>query len=256
MIDKVEKPNHRRQASGRSDRSTALRSPAENPPPTLRIAGVESVEKVYDLTFNVTIRFRVTEVLRREVTLLAGQALKLVLEEGLTIGDWMTLEFLYNYLLGTKPTLLQVKDSKELEILALLKLVLSSVGYVGPREKVEIPLEVVSICKESRWIPNDRTYQSRKSLYDPQKWLTMRIVGVDDLINRPTNTSRYSSYCKGYGEGSSKGRKGRTPISSELDGEDFNYDDLERVNIPLTVVPLLSECFLIETRLKIQRQFQ
>lgn len=61
---------------------------------------------------------------------------------------------------------------------------------------------------------------SRKKTYLPySKIITIRAVPLETHINKKGPGIPYSSYCKGYGEGSSRGLE-MTPISAELDGDD------------------------------------
>jgi hypothetical protein len=235
-----------------SDRREEIspRSASNFPPPTLQVEGVEKYQQILSLDVNITIRSKV-QLTRRQATILSGQALFEVLHFGLTLGDWMVLEFLYNFLIGQKPDFLKVKDPKELEILALLKIILLSGTWLGLEGKVEIPEDIQFLLRSSRWIPNERTYHSRKQLFDLKKYLQVRIVSVDDLMTRSSDTKRYSSYCKGYGEGSSSGRREKTPPSAELDGEEVRYDEEDQVFVPISATTILSNLFLLEVRRKI-----
>lgn len=222
------------------------------PPPTLEVEGVEKYQKIQSLDVSLTIRTKV-ELTRRQATLLAGQAIFEIISEGITLGDWMVIEFLYGFLLGQKQDFLRVKNSKELEILALLKLVLLSGTWIGLEGKSQLPDDIKFLLSNSQWIPSERTYFSRKKSFELKKFLEVRIVSTDDLMTRSSGTKRYSSYCKGYGEGSSRARREKTLPSAELDGEEVNLEKEEHNNVPILLVSTLSQLYLLEVREKIRK---
>lgn len=88
---------------------SSARLPWNYSPPTLKVEGADRFSLIYSTEVNLTIQLKVKEFTRKQATLLAGQALYQVLNEGITLGDWMTLEFLYSYLLGQKLEPLFVK---------------------------------------------------------------------------------------------------------------------------------------------------
>lgn len=63
---------------------------------------------------------------------------------------------------------------------------------------------------------------ARKNTYLPyRKIVSIQTVPLEDHIDQKSSGVPYSSYCKGYGEGSSRGPE-VTPFSAELDGDDTN----------------------------------
>lgn len=228
---------------------SSARLPWNYSPPTLKVDGAEHFDMIYSTDVNLTIQLRVKEFTRKQATLIAGQCIHEVLTSGIDLRDWMTLEFLYSYLLGQKLDPLFVKEPKELELLLLLKVILLSGTFIGLEAKIEIPDDIRLLCESSRWVPNERTYQSRRNLYRLNKFLFVRIVPINDLIDRSKNQSvRYSSYCKGYGESSHMGRRQKTRPSSELDGEEVDIGKEESVKIPLNLFQLLFQLNLLESR--------
>lgn len=225
---------------------SSARLPWDYSRPTLAVGGVEKYQLIHSVDVNLTIQLKVKEFTRKQATLLAGQALYQVAHEGLTLGDWMVIEFLYSYLLGQKLEPFKVKNLKELELLLLLKVVLLSGTFIGLVEKVQLPEDILLLLENSKWVPNKRTWFSRKDLFRLDKFLYVRIVPVDDLIERSKDTIRYSSYCKGYGESSHMGRRQKTRPSYELDGEPV---DLEKeVEIPLSSIDTFLQLALIEIK--------
>jgi hypothetical protein len=57
------------------------------------------------------------------------------------------------------------------------------------------------------------------SRWEPRRYLKVETEPLERLIERSGISQRYSSYCKGYGEGSPALRKRKTKFSAELDGE-------------------------------------
>lgn len=224
------------------------RLPSDYSPPILAVEGNEQFSLLYSSDVNLTIRLKVSEFTRKQATLLAGQALYLVSTEGITIGDWMILEWLYSYLLGSKLDPLRVKNYKELELLLILKVVLLSGTWMGLVGRSQLPDDVRALIANSKWVPNKRTYFSRKNLFSFEKFLQVRIVPIDFLIERQKGTVRYSSYCKGYGESSRLGRRQKTRPSAELDGDEVNLDKEEQVTVPLTQIGHILDLVVAELR--------
>jgi len=229
---------------------SSARLPWDYSHPTLQVEGAEHFHMVYSTEVNLTIRLKVKEFTRKQATLLVGQSLYQVLTEGISIGDWMVLEFLYSYLLGSKQYPTQVKNYKEFELLLLLKIVLLSGNWMGLEEKVQLPEDIQNLLKLSKWIPNKRTFFSRKASFQMNKFLQVQIVPIDTLIERSKGNERYSSYCKGYGESSHMGRRQKTRPSSELDGEPVDLDRENITLIPWDLVPL------VQTTIQLERKYR
>jgi len=226
----------------------SARLPSDYSPPTLMVEGAESYPMIYSTDVHLTIRLRLSEVTRKQMTLLAGQALYEVLVEGLGIGDWMVLEFLYSYLLGSETDPLNKKLFKELQLLLLLKIVLLSGTWMGLEGKKELPEDIQILLRSSPVVPNRRTYYSRKVIFRLDNFLEVRIVPMDLFIERSKDTVRYSSYCKGYGESSRKGRRQKTRPSAELDGVPVDLEK-ERFNkIPLNEIGRILRTVLLEIK--------
>jgi len=109
----------------------------------------------------------------------------------------------------------------------------------------------VSASIPQEWLPVPRTYQSWKQTYDVRKFFKVRIVPLNTLIeNRTSNTERYSSYTKGYGNGGHRSPTLKTPYSSELDGESTDRDPPE---IPLTDFNSLNTLLISIEKAKAQK---
>jgi hypothetical protein len=203
---------------------------------------------------NMTIRLKVSEFSRKQATILAGQALFEVAQSGISLGEWMILEFLYSYLLGNKLDPFELKNPKEFEISLLLKVILSSVSWIDPEGYEQLPQEILSLIEKSPWVPSLRTYSSRKSLFSLERFLVVRFVPIDNLIERNKGTLRYSSYCKGYGESRQTGRCKKTRFSAELDGEPVNLENESLIKLPLQKIERILQLTMLEIKYTFQKR--
>lgn len=233
---------------------SSARLPWDYSPPVLKVSGAENFQFVYSTEVNLTIRLKVNEFTRKQATLIAGQVLYQVSTEGITLGDWMTLEFLYSYLLGQKREALEMKNFKELELSLLLKVVLLSGTFLGLEGKKELPEDIRQLVLASRWVPNKRTYYSRLNQFQLNKFLEVRIVPVDNLIERTKGNIRYSSYCKGYGESSHMGRRQKTRASAELDGIPVDLEKDQTLRLDLFNLSTVMNSILAEMKYTKQRK--
>jgi hypothetical protein len=225
------------------------RLPSVHSQPVLQVEGVaESSQKIYSYDFNLTIQIKVKEFTRKQASLLIGQSLRLVALRGLELLDWMTLECLYSYLLGNKQHYFERKDSKEFELLLLLKIVLSSVSRMNLSNRVQLPEDVQRAILDSRWTPNERTFKSREVSFQLDKFLLVRIVPVDTLIERSKDSIRYSSYCKGYGESGPTGRRKKTRPSAELDGEPVDLEKDNSIKLSFERISQVQDLVLLEIK--------
>jgi len=230
------------------------RLPSVHSQPTLAIEGFELSQKIYSSDFNLTIRVKVKEFTRKQATVLSGQCLRQVALEGISITDWMVLESLYSYLLGNKQHYFERKDSKEFELLLLLKLTLLSVGWMDLEDKVFLPQDIQEIILNSKWVPNERTFRSRENQFRLNKFLQIRIVPVDSLIERSNDSIRYSSYCKGYGESGPTGRRKKTRSSAELDGESVNLEKDNLIKLSFERLSQIQQMILLELKYEHQKK--
>lgn len=218
--------------------------------PTLKVEGISAFESTMSFECQVTIRAKV-ELSRHQVCILAGMALFDVAYQGLKVSDWIILEWLYSYLLGSKLDPLERNDPKERELALLLKIILISGTWMGLEEKKELPRDIQELIFSSRWVPSQRTYFSWKQIYVLDKFLEVRIVPLELLMERSKGTKRYSSYCKGYGESSHMGRRQKTRPSAELDGEPVS---MERKEISKPEEARLTELVLKEIKYRTKKK--
>jgi hypothetical protein len=188
-------------------------------------------KELNESTFHMTVRNKVY-INRRKLCLLASGKSKEICLKGYNLFDYIFVEHLLNLLIGSSSPL-EIKEEKEKEI-SLILILLLRVMKDPTEEKKDIPKDVKEWITSSRWIPSDRTFGSWKSSLSFDLYLEIRTVPVEQVFERASNgTVRYSSYCKGYGETNTMGRKKRkTPPSPELDGEPVKLEE-EGENLPL-----------------------
>lgn len=232
----------------------STRLPSVYSPPVLKVEGAEKFPLSYSSEVYMTIRLRISEFSRKQATLLAGQAILEISQGGISLTDWIILEFLYSYLLGSKQSPMELKNPKELELTLLLKIILSSVDWIKLEDYAQIPSDVLSAIENCKWVPSLRTYSSRKNLYRLDRYFAVRIVPIDTLRERQKGTIRYSSYCKGYGESSRMGRRLKTRPSAELDGEpvDLERESLIKLNLPR--IGQILQLVMLETRYALRKR--
>lgn len=233
--------------SSRGSESSA-RLPSNYSPPTLQVKG-SSEEYFGAISFDVqmTVRAKV-DFTRKQLCMLSGLALSEVAREGLSLSDWMVLEWLYSSLLGNKQDYYERKDSKEFELTLLLKVVLLGGTWMGLEEKRQLPEDIQKLILSSKLVPSGRTLSSWKQSWDLKKFIEIRAVPLDVLLERSKNTTRYSSYCKGYGESSRMGRRQKTRPSAELDGEDVDLQKDQTVRLELTQISQILTAVLLELK--------
>jgi hypothetical protein len=146
------------------------------------------------------------------------------LSEGLDVTTYLSIEFLYALLTRSgslKPE--EIREERIRQTCLLADLIMSTFRgeWTQMGERIQIlDSEVRKAIIASGWLPDKRTYNSWIQHWQPSKWLSVRIVPLDILLERSGTSEPYSGYCKGYGEGTSPGPK-KTPYDYELDGEGY-----------------------------------
>jgi len=225
----------------------SARLPSDYSQPTLSVKGAEKYSRTISFDVQVTVRSKV-DFTRRQLCMLSGIALSDVIDQGLSLSDWMILEYLYSSLLGNKLSPYERKDQVEFELSLLLKIVLLAGDWMNFETKVQLPEDVRQLILSSRLIPKGRTKASWRQSWVIKKFIEIQTVPLDVLLERSTNTSRYSSYCKGYGESSRMGRRRKTRPSAELDGEPVNLEKDKLIKLDRQNIPLATHAFLLELK--------
>lgn len=237
----------------RSSESSA-RLPSDYSLPTLSIKGSEEYSRTISTEVQMTIRSKV-QFTRKQLCMLSGIALSEVAENGLTISDWIILEWLYSTLLGNKLTPYERKDRKEFELSLLLKIVLLGGTWMGLMgEKVQLPQDIQRLILGSKLVPTGRVKASWRTHWNIKNYIEFRIVPLDLLLERSKDTSPYSSYCKGYGESSRMGRRQKTRLSMELDGETVDLEKDKTMSLDLQNLSQFFTAVLLETKYTMRKR--
>lgn len=157
---------------------------------------------------------------RHQVSMLLMVLICKVLTEGIDFTAALALDFLFLSLIGSKNPE-EIRDEKERQTAMLAELIIAYTkgDWLSFTDREEIPYEVRKQIFDSGWLPNRRTIKSWKPFWRPESFLEVRFVRLDSLYERETNTLRYSSYTKGYGNGGHISRIQKTRIDPEIDGE-------------------------------------
>jgi hypothetical protein len=233
---------------------SSARLPSDYSHPTLAVKGAEEYSRTISTEVQLTIRSKV-QFTRKQLCMLSGIALSEVAEKGLTISDWIVLEWLYSTLLGNKLTPYERKDHKEFELSLLLKIVLLGGTWMGLEgEKVQLPQDIQKLILSSKLVPSGRTKASWQTHWNIKNYIEFRIVPLDLLLERSKDTSPYSSYCKGYGESNRTGRRQKTRPSMELDGEVVDLEKDKTMSLDFSNLTQLFTAVLLETKYSMRKR--
>lgn len=200
----------------------------------------------------MTIQTTIERLTRKQATILATTLAVENLINGVDTTGYMCMEWLLSFLTkNQQPETL--RNTYERRACMLLSVVLSWVygNWFSLIEREKLP-DHVSQSVPEEWLPNPRTYQSWKQTYEVRKFFKVRIVPLNTLIeNRTSNTERYSSYTKGYGNGGHRSPTLKTPYSAELDGDSVDRDPPE---IPLLDFQRLNQLLLSIEKAKAEKR--
>jgi hypothetical protein len=177
------------------------------------------------IDYQMTVRFRISEIQRREVSLLLSVLNYKAVHFGVNFGDYLGIQHCVEFLIGNKEDPWEIKDPKErvttLSSMVILKslrgqpLFLEDLQNIDPEVSKEISDELLI---------SSRQYGSLKQHYNANRYLELLAVPLDVFYERRTNAKRYDSYTKGYKDGGSAAARKKTRYSYELDGEDSEQE--------------------------------
>lgn len=176
-----------------------------------------SISSDYHLTAQLMVHLE-----RRQISLLVGILCYQAVHFGVTFQMYLSLLHMFEILMGNKSLAGEVKDKYERLSVKLSQVVLrdfagEDLSFTDP---ISMSLGTKKLLLNSKALISHDTYRSRFVHWRPERFIRLKTVPVDVVIERNGNSVRYSSYCKGYGEGTGTARRGKTPTSFELDGED------------------------------------
>jgi len=174
------------------------------------------------IEYHLTIQLTHTTLTRRELSLLLEVLNFQAVNFGVNFTMAMALYDLYFRLLGSKSNSTEIKESRIRLTVTVTEVILKLLKNKDLSLEADTFLEIPSKFKEllSKGLMSKRTYGSRYRTWRPEKYLKVRIVPVDiQFLKRSDNTSRYSSYCKGYGESHPSAHSQKLKPSAEYDGD-------------------------------------
>lgn len=172
-------------------------------------------------SFYITVKPKISNISKRTIFLIACGTIRRILEKGVRTEDYLILSDLY--LRIKSESVWNIKDPLDSQVYMALKITLLSIQDLENGEKPE--KEVLQFLSSLSCVPSARTYGSWKEKYNWERYFKVSTVVIELLLERSGNSIPYNSYCKGYGESSSRAlKKQKTPFSSELDGEEIDLD--------------------------------
>jgi hypothetical protein len=195
--------------------------------PTLKMLTYVSLEQEIGKTtmeFHMTIRTKVSELNPKQASMLLSVANARAVFDGIDFTLYLAMEFLTNFLKKSGVDVLYVKNEKVRQTLLVAELVLAQAkgSWLNLVERERLPKQVIEEILALNWLPSDRTLNSWKQHWDLERYLSVRIVPMESLLNRtPSTAERYSGYTRGYGQDGNAPSPGKTRPTSELDGTDF-----------------------------------
>jgi len=169
----------------------------------------------------MTIQSKVTNLTLKQMSMLLTLGIVKALTNGVDISLYMALEFLSSHLTKSGHDVLYTQNDKVRRALLLTELLLLGIKgkWLTLGDYEPVPGDIAQQIVETGWLPNDRTISSWAQHWDLEKYLSIRIVPVEDLISRqPSTAERYTAYTKGYGQDGSPPAPHKTKEES-LDGD-------------------------------------
>jgi len=171
----------------------------------------------------LTVRISNKSLTLRHFRLILEVLIYEIVTDGCTLARMMLLVHLYQQLMGSKTSPVDLNDEHTRRLCLLSEIIikdLSDKEFDHEMPTICLTTELRKEIIESNLIMTKRTYMSRKGHWSPENWMIIRPVGIDSFIDRNGTSERYSGYCKGYGESHPSAHYKKTRPSAELDGEE------------------------------------
>lgn len=190
-------------------------------PPQTNIAGGDELNSLLQSDYHLTVQLKF-KLERRQVSLLLGVLCYQSVHFGVTFPMYLQMLHLNEILIGSKIRASEIRDRYERLSVELSQVIIRDLAgrYLEFNEFLQLSSQTHKLVLRSRALMTKDTYKSRHTHWRPEFFLRLKTVPVDVIIERSGNSVRYTSYCKGYGEGTGTARKGRTKECFELDGEE------------------------------------
>lgn len=194
-------------------------------PQTSSVRKSTSKEPDISTAFYLTVKVANSSLTRKHFRLMLDCLLYEIVTEGIDIKKYLMLEHLMSTLLGSKLNPLDLSNENERRVTLIAQILMRDLRGLefsaSDTQKVFLTKETIETLVSNDLIMSKRTYGSRRVYWDPGKFLSIKTVSVETIIERSGNSERYSSYCKGYGESHQSAHNQKTKPSFELDGGDF-----------------------------------
>lgn len=151
----------------------------------------------------MTVQLKVTSLTPKAASMLLQICNAKAVFQGVDFTLYLAMEYLQGFLRKTGTDPLYVKNEKQRQTLLLSELILASVEgtWLTLGSKEFLHDEVIEKILCTGWLPNERVLQSWKQHWDLEKYLRVKIVPVEMLLERQyTTAERYSAYTRGYGQ--------------------------------------------------------
>lgn len=213
------------------------------------------IDRAFSLTIasHITVRPKV-ELSRKRISLLLEQEIIRVCSEGFSLLDYFSFEWMFNYLVGNRKSL-EITEKKMQLSVTLANLILLSYrdNWNLLYQTSKVNSEVLDFVENHLGKLSDQKYQSRKQIYQREKFLEVLIEDVQVIMDRSSNSIRYSSYCKGYGESGHSVRRQKTRHSYELDRDDSEAPFRERFSSDLEL-HYIEDLYYLEQSIKLEKR--
>lgn len=212
-------------------------------PSTIPNFGGVELEQLLQSDYHLTVQLNI-HLDRRQISLLLGVLCYQAAHFGVNFQMYLSLLHLNDLLIGNKIRASEIKDKYERLSVELSQVIIRDLAgkELSFLDYQQVSKKTFDLLQRSKGLMTRDTYKSRFTVWRPEKLLRLKTVPVDVIIERSGNSVQYTSYCKGYGEGSGTARRGRTPESFELDGEETKDWVLSE---QLSAKELTQEVFLI-----------
>jgi hypothetical protein len=213
----------------------SIRSQDRSVRPTLRLLAYVSERDTIDKLseFHMTVRLKTTTLTPKEASMLLQICNCRAVYSGVDFTLYLAMEYLQGFMRKTGTDIMYVKNEKMRTTLLLSELILTAVKglWFTLGDKEMLPLEVKQKIEATGWLPAARTLHSWQQHWDLEKYLQVRIVPVEHLLERQTSAAeRYSAYTRGYGQDGNLPAPHRTkddPVDGDLNPDPPSFNLLE-----------------------------
>lgn len=212
-----------------------IRSQDRSVRPTLRLLAYVTENDKIDIVseFHMTVQLKTTSLTPKAASMLLQICNVRAVYQGVDFTLYLAMEYLQGFLRKTGSDVLFVKNEKARQTLLLSELVLAAIHgtWISLGSYEHLSDDVRESIIKTGWLPNDRSIQSWKQHWDLEKYLRVKIVPVEYLLERQSSTAeRYSGYTRGYGQDGNLPAPHKTkddPVDGQIDPDPPSLNLLE-----------------------------